>query len=124
VKPFSLNELLARVRALLRRGRDAAPPVLNYASLSYDTISRTAAVAGRAMALSLHETGVLEVLLQRFGRVVSKEQLVEQLYSYDKEVSQNAIEVYVHRVRKKLDGAGVTVRTLYGRGYLLDFIPH
>jgi len=124
VKPFSLNELLARVRALLRRGRDAAPPVLNYASLSYDTIGRTAAVAGRMVALSLHETGVLEVLLQRFGRVVSKEQLVEQLYSYDKDVSQNAIEVYVHRVRKKLDGAGVNVRTLYGRGYLLDFIPH
>jgi two-component system OmpR family response regulator len=78
-------------------------------------------VEGRAVPLSLHETGVLEALLHRFGRVVSKEQLVEQLYSYDREVSQNAIEVYVHRVRKKIDGAGVTVRTLYGRGYLLDY---
>ena len=65
---------------------------------------------------------MLETLLARFGRVVSKEQLVEQLYSYDKEVSHNAIEVYVHRLRKKLAGVGVTVRTLYGRGYLLDYV--
>lgn len=124
VKPFSVNELLARVRALLRRGRGAVPPVVTYGSLSFDTIGRTAAVAGRAVALSLHETGVLEVLLHRFGRVVSKEQLVEQLYSYDREVSHNAIEVYVHRVRRKISGAGVTVKTLYGRGYLLDYVAH
>lgn len=122
VKPFSLNELLARVRALLRRGHGVVPPVVTYGSLSFDTIGRSAAVDGRALPLSVHETGVLEVLLHRFGRVVSKEQLVEQLYSYDKEVSQNAIEVYVHRVRKKISGAGVSVRTLYGRGYLLDYV--
>jgi two-component system, OmpR family, response regulator len=121
VKPFSLSELLARVRALLRRGSGAVRSVMTYGSLSFDTIGRTAAVEGRAVSLSLQETGVLEALLHRFGRVVSKEQLVEQLYSYDKEVSQNAIEVYIHRVRKKIDGAGVTVRTLYGRGYLLDY---
>ena len=120
-KPFSLNELLARVRALLRRGTGVVPPVVTYGGLSFDTVGRTAAVEGRSVTLSLHEAGVLEVLLHRFGRVVSKEQLVEQLYSYDKEVSQNAIEVYVHRVRKKIGGAGVTVRTLYGRGYLLDY---
>lgn len=119
-KPFSLNELLARVRALLRRG-GGTTPVVTYGSLSFDTVGRTAAVEGRALPLSEHETGVLEVLLTRFGRVVSKEQLVERLYSYDREVSQNAIEVYVHRVRKKLGGAGVTVRTLYGRGYVLDY---
>jgi DNA-binding response OmpR family regulator len=124
VKPFSLEELLARVRALLRRSHEGAAPVVTYASLSFDTVGRTAAVSGRAVPLSLHETGVLEVLLHRFGRVVSKEQLVEQLYSYDKEVSQNAIEVYVHRVRKKISGAGVTVRTLYGRGYQLDYLAH
>ena len=67
---------------------------------------------------------MLEVLLHRFGRVVSKEQLVEQLYSYDQDVSHNAIEVYVHRLRKKITGAGVTVRTLYGRGYMLDYVNH
>jgi two-component system OmpR family response regulator len=72
----------------------------------------------------MHETGVLELLIQRFGRVVGKEQLVESLYSYDREVSHNAIEVYVHRLRKKIGGAGVTVRTLYGRGYMLDYVGH
>jgi two-component system OmpR family response regulator len=121
VKPFSLHELQARVRALLRRGQGSATPTLAYGGLSFDTVSRAASTNGRPLALSAHETGVLEALLTRFGRVVSKEQLVEQLYSYDHEVSHNAIEVYVHRLRKKLTGSGITVRTQYGRGYLLDY---
>lgn len=124
VKPFSLNELQARVRALLRRGEGASVPVISYSELSYDTVGRVASIAGKPLALSMHEIGVLEILLRRFGRVISKEQMVEQLYSYDKEVSHNAIEVYVHRLRKKIAGAGVTVRTLYGRGYLLDYVGH
>lgn len=124
VKPFSLNELRARVRALLRRGQGGVSTVISYGGLSFDTIARTAAVNGKTLQLSLHEVGVLEILLLRFGRVVSKEQLVEQLYSYDKEVSHNAIEVYVHRLRKKIVDAGVTVRTLYGRGYLIDYPGH
>jgi two-component system, OmpR family, response regulator len=125
VKPFSLNELQARVRALLRRGRQGGgAPAVAYGDLGYDTVTRTASINGRALTLSVHETGVLEVLLNRFGRVVSKEQLVEQLYSYDREVSHNAIEVYVHRLRKKIAGAGVTVRTLYAQGYMLDYVSH
>lgn len=124
VKPFSLSELQARVRALLRRGQGGAAPVLSYGRLTYDTVGRTASVNGRPLPLSVHETGVLEILLHRFGRVVSKEHLLEQLYSYDREVSHNAIEVYVHRLRKKLAGSGITVRTLYGRGYLLDYLDH
>lgn len=119
-KPFSVNELLARVRALLRRGAGATPPVLIHGRLCFDTVARSASVDGCAVALSVHEIGVLEVLLHRFGRVVSKEQLVEQLYSYDREVSNNAIEVYVHRLRRKLGGAGLVVRTVYGRGYVLE----
>jgi len=87
-------------------------------------VERAAAVEGKALPLSTHEAGVLEILIQRFGRVVSKDQLVESLYNYDREVSQNAIEVYVHRLRKKITGAGVTVRTLYGRGYMLDYVSH
>ena len=122
VKPFSLNELQARVRALLRRHQGSAAPLITYAALSFDSNGRTAIVDGRPLALSVHEIGVLEALLTRFGRVVSKEQLVEQLYSYDEEVTHNAIEVYVHRLRKKLTGAGVTVRTLYGRGYVADYL--
>jgi two-component system OmpR family response regulator len=120
VKPFSLNELLARVRALLRRGCAVPSPVVTYGCFSFDTVVRTASLGGKALALSAHETGLLEVLLHRLGRVVSKEQLLEQLYSYDKDVSHNAIEVYVHRLRKKLGGAGLALRTVYGRGYVLD----
>lgn len=122
VKPFSLNELQARVRALLRRGQGSAAPHITYGELSFDTVQRIATASGKALALSAQETGVLEVLLTRFGRVVSKEQLVEQLYSSGHEVSLNAIEVYVHRLRKKLEGTGISVRTQYGRGYLLDYL--
>jgi len=124
VKPFSLNELQARVRALLRRGKGSGVPVISYGGLVYDTVGRAASANGTILQLSSHEIGVLEILLHRFGRVVSKEQLVEQLYSYDKEVSNNAIEVYVHRLRRKIGGTGVTVRTIYGRGYLLDYFSH
>lgn len=122
VKPFALNELQARVRALLRRGTGSAAPTLHYGHLSFDTVGRVASVDGSALQLSLHEAGVLEVLLRKFGRIVSKEQLVEQLYNYDKEVSHNAIEVYVHRLRKKLTHSGVEVRTHYGRGYVVDHV--
>jgi DNA-binding response OmpR family regulator len=121
-KPFSVNELQARVRALLRRGNGGAAPVVSYGDLSFDTVARVASCNGKALPLSLHEVGVLEALLHRFGRVVSKEQLLEQLYSYDKDVSPNAIEVYVHRVRKKISGAGISVQTHYGRGYRLDYL--
>jgi two-component system OmpR family response regulator len=122
VKPFSLNELQARVRALLRRGHGSAAPVLTYRELSFDPATRTASISGHALPLSLHELSVLEVLVRRFGRPVSKEQLVEQIYTYDQEVSHNAIEVYVHRLRKKIGTTGLVVRTLYGRGYALDYV--
>ena len=121
VKPFSLNELQARVRALVRRGQGNAAPLISYGSLTFDSVQRVASIDGRTLTLSVQETGVLEALLARFGRVASKEQLVEELYNYDREVSHNAIEVYVHRLRKKLASTGLTVRTLYGRGYLLDY---
>lgn len=122
VKPFSLNELQARVRALLRRGTGVSAPVMSYGALSFDPASRTASIHGHPLPLSVHELSVLEVLIRRFGRVVSKEQLVEQIYTYDQEVSHNAIEVYMHRLRKKIGGTGVIVRTLYGRGYALDYV--
>jgi len=120
VKPFALDELQARVRALLRRRKGSAATLVTLGSLSFDTVERVASVNGRALELSAHETAVLEVLLGRSGKVVGKDQLVERLYSYEKDVGYNAIEVYVHRLRKKLDGSGLVVRTVYGRGYLLD----
>jgi two-component system OmpR family response regulator len=120
VKPFSLDELHARVRALLRRSCGATTPCITHAHFSYDTVERIATVNGKTIDLSTLETAVLEALLNRFGKVVSKEQMVEQLYNYDHDVGHNAIEVYIHRLRRKIDGSGITVRTLYGRGYMLE----
>jgi two-component system OmpR family response regulator len=120
VKPFSLEELRARVRALLRRSRSGGMPQVQYGGLSFDTVARTAMIDGKPIDLSAREVGVLEILLSRFGKLVSKEQLLDHLYSFDKEAGYNAIEVYIHRLRKKLEGGGVAVRTVHGRGYILD----
>lgn len=119
-KPFSVNEFLARVRALLRRSRYSLLSQMLGEGVSYDAVTRTLQVQGKALPLSPREVSVFEVLLQHFGRVVSKEQLLERLCGFDDGVTFNAIEVYVHRLRKKLENSGVTVRTFHGRGYQLD----
>ena len=79
---------------------------------------------GDPIDLSARELGVLEALMMRSGRVVNKEQLAEQLYGWDEEVGANAIEVYVHRLRKKIEPGGVSIRTIRGLGYLLEKPPH
>ncbi|MFA7095966.1 MAG: response regulator transcription factor [Gammaproteobacteria bacterium] len=120
VKPFSLPELEARVRALLRRGQGGRNPVISCGALAFDSVGRRVTIDGEYVELSQREMGVLEVLLTRVGKVVSKEQLLDHLYNHDEEVSGNAIEVYVHRLRKKIESAGVTIRTIRGLGYLMD----
>lgn len=119
-KPFSVTEFLARVRALLRRGQYGAATQVTMAGVSFDTVTRTVHIDGLTLPLSAREVGVFEILLQHFGRIVSKEQLLERLYGYDDAASFNAIEVYIHRLRKKLEKSGITVRTYHGRGYQLD----
>lgn len=119
-KPFDLPELEARVRALIRRGQSGGGSLLTHGALTLDTVGRRASLNGEALDLSARELGVLEVLLMRSGRVVNKDQLAEQLYGWDEEVGPNAIEVYVHRLRRKLEPAGVTIRTIRGLGYLLE----
>ena len=119
-KPFALNELEARVRALTRRGAAGVSSVLHHGELSYDQVGRVSEIRGKALELSARETGVLEILLQRVGRIVSKEQLVEHLCEWGEEVSTNAIEVYVHRLRKKLETGGVKIVTVRGLGYCLE----
>jgi two-component system OmpR family response regulator len=119
-KPFDLPELEARMRALIRRGQSGGSSLLTHGPLILDTGGRRATLAGAPLDLSAREFGVLEVLLLRSGRVVNKEQVAEQLYGWDEEVGSNAIEVYVHRLRKKLEPAGVMIRTIRGLGYLLE----
>ena len=123
-KPFDLPELEARVRALIRRGQSGGASILVHGTLRLDTAGRRATLNGAPLDLSARELGVLEVLMHRSGRVVNKEQLAEQLYGWDEEVGANAIEVYVHRLRRKLEPAGVVIRTIRGLGYLLEKIPN
>ena len=118
-KPFELAELEARVRALTRRSAGASPTV-QCGSLTYDQIGRVAHLAGQALDLSARELGLLEILLGRVGRLVSKDQLVDHLCGWGEEVSHNAIEVYIHRLRKKIEPGGVRIATVRGLGYCLE----
>ena len=122
-KPFALTELEARVRALTRRGMGAASNVIRHGPLDYDQGGRVAPIAGKLIDLSARELGLLEVLLQRSGRLVSKEQLVERLCEWGEEVSHNAIEVYIHRLRKKIEHGPIRIATVRGLGYCLEKIP-
>ncbi|MDR5830359.1 response regulator transcription factor [Caballeronia sp. LP006] len=119
-KPFALNELEARVRALTRRGAGGGPTVVKHGSLAFDQVGRVAHIGEQVVDLSARELGVLEVLLQRIGRLVSKEQLVNHLCEWGEEVSNNAIEVYVHRLRKKIEASGARIITVRGLGYTLE----
>lgn len=119
VKPFATAELVARIRALARRH---APPstVLALGGLSLDSATRRARVGERPLELSVREWGVLEYLLLHAGRVVSKQQIIDAILPWGDDVTPNAVEVYVSRLRLKIDGAGVAIRTIRGFGYLLE----
>jgi two-component system OmpR family response regulator len=122
-KPFSLQELEARVRALARRGMGVASNVIKHGPLTFDTTGRVAYIHDTMVELSARELGLLEVLLQRAGRLVSKDQLVERLCEWGDEVSNNAIEVYIHRLRKKIEQGPIRIATVRGLGYCLEKIP-
>lgn len=121
-KPFSLQELEARVRALTRRGMGSTSATIKHGPLVYDQAGRMATIDGRMVELSARELGLLEVLLQRVGRLVSKDQLVERLCEWGEEVSNNAIEVYIHRLRKKIEKGPIRIATVRGLGYCLEKI--
>jgi two-component system, OmpR family, response regulator len=120
VKPFSLAELEARVRALIRRGQCGVNPVYSCGTMTFDSVGRRVEINGEVLDLTTRELSVLEALMSRIGWVVSKEQLLERLYSYAEEASGNAIEVYIHRLRKKIETAGVSIRTIRGLGYIIE----
>ena len=115
-KPFALEELKARVRALTRRST-GTPMLFRHGGLSYDPVGKVARINGEVVDLSARESTLLEMLVQRAGRWVSKGQLLDHLCEWGEEVSTNAIEVYVHRLRKKLRAAGVEIVTVRGLGY-------
>ena len=120
VKPFAMQELIARLRALLRRPGAALGRTLTLGSVKLDTSARTATVAEAQLDLTRSELIVLEALLRNQGRVLSKERLAECLYDFEQERSANSVETQVHRLRRKLAAAGadVSLRTLRGLGYL------
>ncbi len=119
-KPFALSELEARVRALTRRALGGAQNMLKHGALKLDQAGRIATINDQPIDLSARELGLLETLLGRPGRLVSKEQLVDHLCEWGEEVSNNAIEVYVHRLRKKLEPGGIRIVTVRGLGYCLE----
>ena len=119
-KPFEMEELVARLKALLRRPGGVLGLTLELGKLSFDTVHRETAVGGRRLSLSASELTLLELLLRRAGRVVPRRLLEEGLYGFDDDVGPNSLEAHVSRLRKKLEAAeaGVEIHTLRGVGYL------
>lgn len=120
VKPFDLRELQARVRALIRRGQPERSGTIEFGDLVFDPAGMTLSVGGRPVDLTRREFSLLEVLLANRGRVMSKERIFDRMFSFDDEdVGLNAIEIYVARLRRKLEASQVSIRTLRGLGYQL-----
>ena len=119
-KPFDLPELAARVRAFGRRRAGQAQPLIEAGQLVFDTVGREVRANGQRLSLSVRELSVLEMLMARAGRVVTKRQIVNSLSAWDADFSENAVEVYVYRLRKRLEGTGASIQTVRGFGYLLD----
>ena len=117
IKPYDLGELLARVRALLRRAAGRAEPCYEHMGVRIDPANREVSVAGRPIVLSFREWSVLEALLARPGAVLSRPQLEEKIFGWDEGVMSNAVEVYIHGLRKKL-GAGL-ILNVRGLGYMV-----
>jgi two-component system response regulator QseB len=118
VKPFDLDEVMARMRSVLRRASGRGDSSIQHGELRLDPASRTIERNGTAVNLSAHEFAVLEALLQRPGAVLSRSQLEDRLYGWDEQIGSNAVEVYIHGLRRKLGSDAI--RTLRGVGY---FIP-
>jgi DNA-binding response OmpR family regulator len=124
-KPFALEELTARVRALVRRGGDVKSPVLRVGDLTLDTISRSAERGGRTIELTTREYRLLEFLMRSAGRVCSRMMILEKVWDYHFDPGSNLVDVYVRKLREKID-AGSDVKLLHsvrGQGYVIREAP-
>lgn len=121
-KPFEIDELVARLRALLRRPGEALSAILTQGNLSFDVASRECLISGCSIDIGRREAAVLELLLRKSGRVVTKSAIEEAAYGFGEELSSNAIEVLIHRLRKRMldGGSDVSIHTLRGVGYILS----
>ncbi len=119
-KPFDHAELQARCRAVLRRNGGTSQPVLDFGDVSFNTLAGQLTVRGEVVNLRNRELRLFEVLLNARGQIFSKQKLVDRLFSYDVDVSENAIEVYIARLRKHLENTSLTITTMRGLGYRLD----
>jgi two-component system, OmpR family, response regulator len=125
VKPIALNELEARIRSLIRRSHGNADPDISIGALRIDSVGRRALVNDRPLELSSRELAALEYLAIRAGRIVTKDQLMQTLYSWQDDInSVNAVEKVISRLRVKLDGSSVIIRTVRGLGYSLTNDGH
>ncbi|MFD1911297.1 response regulator transcription factor [Halodurantibacterium flavum] len=122
-KPFAIDELLARLRALQRRPAMAQQQVLEAGRLRFLPEHRSAEIAGQALSLPRRELLVLEALIRRTGRVVSRAALEEAVYGYDDEIASNSLDAHISRLRRKLEGAEVEIHTIRGVGYMLRPLP-
>jgi two-component system response regulator QseB len=121
VKPFDVDELLARVRALQRRGRGAAVNVIEHGRLRLDPVSYSVTCEGRAVPLQRREYMLLEKLLQSAGQVLTRAQLEESLYGWDGGTESNTLDVHIHHLRRKLYPE--VIRTVRGVGFVIDPAP-
>ncbi|WP_435259364.1 response regulator [Thioclava sp. FR2] len=120
VKPFDMAELVARLRALARRRPQVAPSQETVGQLVYDRVQRVLLSEGRNLDLPRRELALFELLLEHRGRLIEKDRISDALYGSGSSVEPNAIELLVSRLRRKLDGSGVAIRTARGLGYMLD----
>lgn len=119
-KPFEMGEFDARVRALLRRSRADGLKVLSCGALTLDMAARRAYLNDRPLDLPRREFHVLEVLMSRHGRIISKDQIIDSISDFNDDLNPSTVEIYIHRIRKKLEATDVTIRTVRGVGYILE----
>ncbi|MDY7536769.1 response regulator [Undibacterium sp. RTI2.1] len=121
-KPFDIQELEARLRSLLRRASGKTNPVVACGALSYDSNSKKFSSHGEDINLTPREYAVLEALIRQSGKTVSKKELADGLFTLDDTVSPKALEIYILRLRKKIEGSGAQIITLRGLGYMLTYV--